>query len=329
MANLGKFRGLSATANTTFASGVFTLSRHYQQVKQNLWPFPVFGPIDYLIVGGGGPGGPTNNAGGDILVHSGGGGGGQVREFLAQYLLSKGSFPVVVGTGGTAPAQTNTSGITPGGDSSFNGITSTGGGQGANPPSTAAGGGGDFNVAAGLRGGGAFYFRSQSGFPKVLARNAAGSGGSSAYGTTTTGDTIGAGGGGGSASATGTYIGGDGVTSVITGLGYGGGGNAAQRVNLPAVGYFGTPQYGTNLTFGGGGWLYSYDSSVSYDPRPNSGGGGRGLIGGSNIAGIPGAAGIVVIRYPTGAISATGGTITTSGGNTIHTFTTSGTFTVL
>jgi hypothetical protein len=34
----------------------------------------------------------------------------------------------------------------------------------------------------------------------------------------------------------------------------------------------------------------------------------------------------VIIAYPTGAITATGGIITTSGGNTIHTFNASGTF---
>jgi len=38
--------------------------------------------------------------------------------------------------------------------------------------------------------------------------------------------------------------------------------------------------------------------------------------------------GVVVIRYPTGSISATGGTVTTSGGFTIHTFTSSGDFVV-
>jgi hypothetical protein len=36
----------------------------------------------------------------------------------------------------------------------------------------------------------------------------------------------------------------------------------------------------------------------------------------------------VIISYPTGSITATGGTITTSGGNTIHTFTSTGTFDV-
>ena len=42
----------------------------------------------------------------------------------------------------------------------------------------------------------------------------------------------------------------------------------------------------------------------------------------------PGQNGVVVLRYPTGDYTATGGTITTDGGDTIHTFTTSGTFTV-
>jgi hypothetical protein len=43
-------------------------------------------------------------------------------------------------------------------------------------------------------------------------------------------------------------------------------------------------------------------------------------------AGGSGGSGIVIISY-SGAQKGTGGTITSSGGNTIHTFTTSGTFT--
>jgi hypothetical protein len=39
-----------------------------------------------------------------------------------------------------------------------------------------------------------------------------------------------------------------------------------------------------------------------------------------------GGSGVVIIRYP-GAQRGTGGTVTSVGGNTIHTFTTSGTFT--
>jgi hypothetical protein len=324
MANLGKFRGLSATANTTFASGVFTLSRHYQQVRQSLWPFPIFGPIDYLIVGGGGAGGPLQNAGGSFLAISGGGGGGQVREFLAQYLLRKGAFSVVVGTGGTVAYQSNSS--TPGGDSSFNDITSTGGGVGSITPSSAEGGLGSYNPVTGTRGGGSFYFTSNSGFAKQFVRRAP-NGGSAAYGSTATGATLGAGGGaGGGGSTTGNYIGGDGTTSVITGLGYGGGGNTVQLTNMPATGYTGTQMGGTKQGFGAG--YYTSDGGSYTAPEANRGGGGGGKRG-AGSGGHSGAAGVVVIRYVTGSLSATGGTTSTSGIYTLHTFTTSGTFTVL
>ena len=62
-----------------------------------------------------------------------------------------------------------------------------------------------------------------------------------------------------------------------------------------------------------------------------SGAGGAGLQ--FSIIGISsyyatGGSGIVIIRYLTGSISATGGIITTSGSYTIHTFTVSGTFSV-
>ena len=326
MANLGKFRGLSATANTSFASGIFTLSRHYQQVKQSLWPFPIFGPIDYLVVGGGGAGGPGQNASGSFLAISGGGGGGQVQELLAQYLTRKGEFPVTIGPGGTAPYASQTS--NPGGDSSFNNTTAVGGGVGAISPSTAQSGSGSYNPPVGIRGGGSFYLRSNAGFPKVFARNAP-NGGSAAYGTTATGATVGSGGGaGGGGSTTGDYIGGDGITSVITGLGYGGGGNTSQFSNMPATGYGGTELRGTKSFFGAGYFTGPQPNWNEIGPRPNSGGGGAGFRG-SGFAGQSGAAGTVVIRYPTGALSATGGTTSTSGIYTLHTFTTSGIFTVL
>jgi hypothetical protein len=49
----------------------------------------------------------------------------------------------------------------------------------------------------------------------------------------------------------------------------------------------------------------------------NTGGGGRAAAGGS---------GVVIIRYA-GAQRGTGGTVTSSGGYTYHTFTSSGTYT--
>jgi hypothetical protein len=57
-------------------------------------------------------------------------------------------------------------------------------------------------------------------------------------------------------------------------------------------------------------------------PAANSGDGG----GFSVAVGIAGGSGIVIIRY-SGTQKGTGGTVTSSGGFTIHTFTTSGTYT--
>jgi hypothetical protein len=60
----------------------------------------------------------------------------------------------------------------------------------------------------------------------------------------------------------------------------------------------------------------------------NTGGGGGGAGGttsASAYAGANGGSGIVIIRY-VGTQRGTGGTITSSGGFTIHTFTSSGTY---
>lgn len=80
--------------------------------------------------------------------------------------------------------------------------------------------------------------------------------------------------------------------------------------------------------------LDSHDRTkgLSLSPLPslngthNTGGGGS-----ANTAEASGAggSGVVIVSYPTGSVSATGGTITTSGGNTIHTFTSNGTFTIV
>jgi len=103
--------------------------------------------------------------------------------------------------------------------------------------------------------------------------------------------------------------GGNGVYPAGPGTGGGGGsaytnangGNASGGTGGAGTGYGGTGNGGNGFAPGGGG----------------AGGAGTGRPG------------MVIISYPTGSMNATGGTITTSGGNTIHTFTSSGTFTVL
>jgi hypothetical protein len=69
---------------------------------------------------------------------------------------------------------------------------------------------------------------------------------------------------------------------------------------------------------GGGGVAGTQDYS--------RGGGGAGARGGVSATSGSGGSGTVVISY-TGSQRGTGGTVTSSGGNTIHTFTSSGTYT--
>ena len=77
---------------------------------------------------------------------------------------------------------------------------------------------------------------------------------------------------------------------------------------------------GSSVYYAGGG----AGRSAFADGTP-----GQGSVGqGGSPNGGSGAAGALIISYPTGSMSATGGSITTSGGDTIHTFTANGTLTV-
>jgi len=124
------------------------------------------------------------------------------------------------------------------------------------------------------------------------------------------GDSSGAGGGGGAGSAGTGKHGGDGIQSDISGSNqwYAGGGGAA---------YDGSNAAGSGGQGGGGnGGSNNQNSSCG----TNGTGGGAG--GGGNVGGNcgDGGSGVVIVSYPTADLTATGGTITTSGSNTIHTF---------
>lgn len=135
--------------------------------------------------------------------------------------------------------------------------------------------------------------------------------------------------------------GGIGVFSDILGTGYyWGGGGGGGSYSLSTGGYggnggggggsVGTAPGGAGLNAGspgGGGSPNTWTNTPGGDGGTNTGGGGGG--GGhynSNNKGGNGGSGIVVIRYP-GAQRASGGTVTSANGFTIHRFTTTGSFT--
>lgn len=150
--------------------------------------------------------------------------------------------------------------------------------------------------ATGASGGGAGQQGGAGGYPVKGQGNYGGSG-----------DTYWSGGGAGAGANGGVSSGGNGLSSSITGTAVtrGGGGGGA---------YTGGGSGGGGS--GGGG------AGQGGNGTANTGGGGGGGLGGAGSGG----SGIAIYRY-LGAQRATGGTITSSGGYTIHTFTTSGTFT--
>lgn len=255
--------------------------------------------VNYLVVAGGG--------GGGYLIGGGGGAGGLLSSSIT---LSSGvSYAITVGAGG-AGGTTSVNAVS-GNDSSFNTFaTALGGGGGGssyqNGRAGGSGGGGSRSSSPGAAiqlGGSGTVGQGFSG------GNGSNSGGSDGYG--------GGGGGGGSASAGFASISGNGgnggnaVSSAISGTptSYAGGGGGGA--------------YGATAGIGGGGGAANgaVYSSNSPNATANTGGGGGG--GGNN--GGNGGSGIVIIAY-LGSQRGTGGTVTSSGGYTIHTFTSSGTY---
>jgi hypothetical protein len=249
-----------------------------------------------MVAGGGGGGGS-------------GGGGGAGGLLSGTTTLSTGSsYTVTVGAGGAVSASTSSIGYS-GVNSSFTGLTSAVGG----------GGGGGYltgnNGATGGSGGG-------GGGVAPSAGSAGTSGQGNAGGTSSTSSPGGGGGGAGAVGSNASGVnggaGGIGLASSITGTStyYAGGGGGS--------GYTG----GTGGAGGNGGGGKGSDTSTSANGASGTanlgGGGGGGGTGGGLAVGYAGGSGVVIISYA-GSPRFTGGTITVSGGNTIHTFTSSGT----
>ncbi len=244
--------------------------------------------IHVLVVGGGGGGG--SNRGG------GGGAGGYVDN--AAYAVASGTYSVTIGSGGAGGASPNGA-ASNGNDSIFDTLTAEGGGAG-----------------------GAYGDGAGSGLPQI-----GGSGGGGAGRTTPTNSDIGAAGTSAQGSAGGN--GGSGV-----GAGGGGGSSGTGSNNSGTTG--GNGGSGTSNSIAGSAVTYAVGgkggNGTNGNPQPangaaNTGNGGEGEDNQANHTGGTGGSGIVIMSYTTGAIAATGGTISTSSGNTIHTFTSNGTWT--
>ena len=276
------------------------------------------GEVEYLIVAGGGSGGSGRHAGA-------GGAGGLVTGFTT---ITSGTYPIVVGAGGTAaPANGDSSVVNGnnGGNSVAFGLTALGGGRGGGHPGPTESG------ASGGSGGGAGH----SGTGGTATQPGSASGGFGNAGTGVSNRArCGAGGGaggtpidgfGGEADTRGQGdLGGIGIWSTILGRGYhwAGGGGGAGSPQTSSASWLG----GHGGLGGGGGGASSSSGAGSFggiggigynnggdgrqttalgichggDAGANTGGGGGGAAGWGNIGngrGGNGGSGIVIIRY--------------------------------
>ena len=252
------------------------------------WTNPGGYTLEFLVVGGGGGGGVSGGGAGGMLTGSG-------------YVVNPSSaYTVTIGAGGA----TATAGVT----SSFGAnLYGYGGGRGVT---------GGYSGGSGGSGGGAYSGDNTNSYAVGLGIPGQGNNGGLSYPNFT-----GSGGGGGAGAVGGTgYLGGGGD----------GGAGASSSISGTATNYAGGGGGGGNTSGGGtggaggaGGGGAGATLVNATAGTANTGGGGGGSFSGTGGAG---GSGIIVVRY-LGAQRGTGGAVTSSGGYTIHTFTSSGTFT--
>ena len=222
----------------------------------------------------------------------GAGAGGLVTGTVSN--IPVGTYAVTVGSGGASGGSSTGYVGFNGGNSSISGLSLT-----------TALGGGTANTAGGCGGGGSSAGVGSQGFN-------GGTGGSTGLGG---GGGLGAVGSNGNGASSGG-AGGAGTTLYTSWTGtpptrFGGGGGGIFNGAGGA---------------GGGGGAGGADPSNGTAGTAGTGSGGGGARGGSGVSGA-GGSGFVIIRYTTGSITATGGTVTNAGdGMTYHTFTGTGNF---
>lgn len=253
--------------------------------------------IDALVVAGGGSGG-----GATAGFYDGGGGGAGGYQTVSTTVTALTAYTVTVGAGGTGSTTSSSSGSAS--SISSVGVSSVGGGAGG----YGAGGG-----SSGGSGGGGSHPNAGGGSGTSGQGSAGGSGGNG-------GPQYGAGGGGGASAGGGTGnssaggAGGAGSNWQSLGTTYAGGGGG---------GVYGGSSAGAGGAGGGGNGGANSNGTAG---TANRGAGGGGAAGNGVYAGGSGGSGIVIIRY-LGSQRGSGGTVTSAGGYTYHTFTSSGTYT--
>lgn len=298
----------------------------YNSTSQKWEPVGGEYQIEMLVVGGGGSGGSA-----------GGGGGGGVTTTTAT-VTSFSTYAITVGAGGTGGSGATFLGVT-GNNSSAFGVTALGGGGGGQWSTTqnnrdglpgGSGGGAGLNSVGATNAGGAGtvgqgFAGGNSNQAQSTGFAAAGGGGASAVGGSKNNQQAGEGGAGVLNSINGSALywsggggggsQGSGSTPGNGGIGGGGGGaNSSGGTNVSTGG-------GSALNAGGAGTA----SGISGNGGANTGGGGGGMAISIGVSGS-GGSGIVIFRY-LGLQRGAGGTVTSVGGYTIHTFTSSGNYT--
>jgi hypothetical protein len=279
--------------------------------------------IEMLLVAGGGSGGGA-----------GGGGGGGVVTTTSATASPNTNYSLVIGAGGAGGVGSSFI-ANNGSNSTGFGLTAIGGGGGGRYTST-----NNQNGFSGGSGGGA-------GLNSAGANNAGGAGtagqgfaGGNANQLESTGFAAGGGGGAGAVGGDKSNkiggVGGAGVLNAINGSSLywaGGGGSGSQgSASVPGNGGIGGGGGGANAS---GGTSASTGGGSALNSGANGNTSGTGGAGGANTGGGGGAmavsigtaasggSGVAILRY-LGSQRGTGGTVTSSGGYTIHTFLSSG-----
>ena len=291
--------GMVRNDTTGSSQGSASTMQHYNGTEwknyENLLPPPIVFTADYLVVAGGGGSGSNYGGGsgaGGLRTSYGSTSGGGASAESSLSLTGGTAYNVEVGSGGTgAPNGTNVAGNN-GSDSTFDTITSIGGGRGYR------GGSGSADGSSGGSGGG---------WAAKPGTGAAGTANQGYKGGNGVGVNNGTAGGGGAAGAGinsyGNYRSGEGgpglEVNIIGGTGNyyaGGGGGGTYYWNTPVSGGVGG---------GGAGGVYSTGNTITHQAgngTPNTGGGGGGSAAGGGQGGN-GGSGVVILRYPTADVS--------------------------